>query len=138
MIEFRKGERWCRWNGILMSPTNHKKLFGTKYEIWVEKGYIVDGDTIYTDKPIGKVLSKIGEYHSDPGEYDEIINQGYGWKDHCWEKELANSYVFNADFIKNLKIKSMAQFAADYPNFNQKKHDAFYDELNKYYEDLRK
>lgn len=138
MIEFRKGEKWCRWNGILMSPTNHKKLFGTNHEIWAEKGYIVDNSTIYTDKPIGKILAIFGKYYPNPEEDDRVIGQGYGWEDHEWEKKLANSYVFNADFIKNLKVKPMAQFAIDYPNFNQKDHNAFYDELEKYYDKIRK
>ena len=53
MIEFRKGEKWCRWNGTLMSPRNHKKLFGVENEIYVEDGWIDADGVIYTDKPIG-------------------------------------------------------------------------------------
>ena len=137
MIEFRKGERWCRWNGILMSPSNHKKLFGCEEEIWVEDDYIVDGDTIYTDKPIGKILAKIGEYFPKVAPYDSCVDNGYGWKDHCWEERLADHYLFPASFIKHLKVKTMTQFTTDYPRFNQTDHDAFYDELNEYYEKLR-
>lgn len=138
MIEFIEGEKWCRWNGNLMSPTNCKKLLGTKYELYIEKGYIQDGNTIYTDKPIGKVLAKLGEYHPNPEPYDDVLSQGYGWKDYCWEKDLANTYVFNADFIKNLKVKPMSQFELDFPNFNKELHEKFYRELDKYYKNLFK
>ena len=134
MIDFRQGEKWCRWNGILMSPRKCKQLFGTAYELYLERGYIVDGYTIYTDKPIGKILTKFGEFHPVPEEFDEVLSQGYGWKDYCWEKELGNKYTFDADFIKNLKVKPMSQFAIDYPNFNKEQHEKFYRELDRYYE----
>lgn len=138
MIEFIKGEKWCRWNGILMSPRKCKQLFGTAYELYLEKGFIVDDCTIYTDKPIGKILVKFGVYHPVPKEYDEVLNQGYGWRDYCLEKELGNKYTFDADFIKNLKVKPMSQFAIDYPNFNKEQHEKFYRELDRYYRKLTK
>jgi hypothetical protein len=137
MIEFRHKEEWCRWNGTLMSPRNCKRLFGTDCEIFVEDDFIDDGIAIYTDKPIGEILYRLGEKFDDPGEYDEIINQGYGWKDHEWEKKLAGKIMFNAEFIRNLVIKPMKKFKKDYPKFNQELHDQFYRELDEYYEALR-
>ena len=134
MIEFRHKEEWCRWNGTLMSPRNCKRLFGTDCEIFVEDDFIDDGIAIYTDKPIGEILYRLGEKFDDPGEYDEIINQGYGWKDHEWEKKLAGKIMFGTDFIKNLVVKPMKQFKKDYPKFNQELHDKFYQELDDYYE----
>jgi len=117
-----------------MSPRNCKRMFGTEFEIFVEDDFIDDGDAIYTDRPIGEILYRLGEKFEDPGEYDEIINQGYGWKDHVWEQKLAGKIMFNAEFIKNLQIKPMKQFKKDYPKFNQELHDKFYQELDSYYE----
>ena len=28
MIEFREGEKFCRWNGVLMTQENYEDLFG--------------------------------------------------------------------------------------------------------------
>lgn len=33
MIEFVKGEGFCRWNGTLMNPENCVKMFGTDDEL---------------------------------------------------------------------------------------------------------
>lgn len=137
MIEFRKGDKWCRWNGFLMSPKNTKKLFGVDFEVYFEDGVIDTGDVIYTDKPIGELLLMYGESYEKPEPYDMCIDQGYGWKDHCWEEKLAGKIVFDIDFIKNLNIKPFSQFKKDYPNFNKKEHDKFYNELDAYYEDMR-
>ena len=134
MIEFVEGENWCRWNGILMTPRNHKKLFGTTHELIVEKNWIQDDATFYTDKPIGKILALFGTYYPKPKEYDPVLSCGYGLQSYCLEEKLADKYVFRADFIKNLKVKPMSQFAIDYPNFNKEQHEAFYKELNKYYD----
>ena len=134
MIEFRDGEKWCRWNGTLMSPKNCKKLFGVDGEIAVEKDFIDDGRAIYTDKPIGKILAKLGEKFEDPGEYDDP--SGYGWKDYTWEKRLAGKIAFDLDFIKGLVVKPLAEFRKTYPYFNEKVHNAFYDELNEYYDKM--
>ncbi|MBP5457622.1 MAG: hypothetical protein J6Y37_14115 [Paludibacteraceae bacterium] len=138
MIEFRKGEEWCRWNGILMNPKNHKKLFGVENEVYVEDGWIDADGVIYTDKPIGQILMIFGEKREDPGEYDEVVNQGYGWNDYTWEKQLAGKIIFPISFIENLEVKPMKQFKKDYPKFNQEKHDAFYNELEEFYDEKYK
>ena len=135
MIEFVKGEGFCRWNGTIMSPENCVKMFGTDGEIYIEDNFIDDGSTIYTDEPIGKILSMLGEKHEKPAPYDEVVDQGYGWKGHCWEEKLAGKIVFDIDFIENLVVKPMKMFKKDYPNFDEEKHNAFYDELDKYYDE---
>jgi hypothetical protein len=137
MIEFRDKDKWCRWNGTLMSPRNCKRLFGTDCEIYVEDGWIDDGDAIYTDRPIGEILYLLGEKFEKPEPYDEILSQGYGWKDHQWEDRLGGHIMFRTDFIKNLVVKPMKQFKKDYPKFNQELHDQFYTELDNYYENLQ-
>ncbi len=139
MIEFRN-EEWCRWNGTLMSPENCKKLFGTEYEIFVEDGFIDDGETIYTDLPIGEILLKFGEIHEKPEPYDPVLNLNSVTAIHqfSWEESLAGKIVFDVNFIKNLTIKPMKQFKKDYPKFNQELHDQFYAELDQYYENMRK
>lgn len=138
MIEFRN-EGWCRWNGTLMSPKNCKKLFGTEYEIFVEDGFIDDGETIYTDMPINEILLKFGEIHKAPEPYDPVLNLNSvtAIHQHSWEESLAGKIVFDVEFIKNLKIKPMKAFKKDYPKFNQELHDQFYDELDAYYENMR-
>ena len=135
MIEFRKGEKWCRWNGKIMSPKELIKQFGTDDEVSFEKGWIIVGDTIYTDKPIGKILLVLGESYGEPEPYDNVLSGGYGWKDHCWEEKLAGNTVFSTSFIEHLVVKPYDSFAKDFPKFNRKKHDAFYNELDKYYEE---
>ena len=134
MIEFREGDKWCRWNGVLMNPKNHKKLFGVDFEMTCE---YYDGETFYTDEPIGKILMIFGEKFDKPEPYDEILSNGYGWKDHCWEERLGGHVMFSTEFIESLKVKPMKAFKKDYPKFNQEQHDAFYIELDKYYEDMR-
>lgn len=136
MIEFRKGEDWCRWNGTLMSPRGCKRLFGAEGEFYVEENLIDTGGVIYSDEPIGKILMTYGEKHEKPAPYDEVLSQGYGWKDHCWDDKLAGKIIFDIDFIENLEVKPMKQFKKDYPKFNEEVHNAFFDELNEYYDKL--
>ena len=139
MIEFVKGEEFCRWNGVLMNVENHRKLFGVDYEIFVEDGYIDDGDTIYTDEPIGKILYKLGTKYDKPEPYDPVLNLNSvsAIHDHAWEEKLAGQIVFDADFIENLVVKPMSQFKKDHPKFNQKLHDEFYEELDAYYDNKK-
>lgn len=136
MIEFIPGEPFCRWNGTLMTPEACIEMFGTDGEIYVEDGYIDDGIAIYTDKPIGEVLSKLGTKYESPEPYDPVLNLNSvtAIHEHAWEEKLAGKIVFDIDFIENLVVKPMKQFKKDYPKFNEEVHNAFYDELNEYYD----
>ena len=139
MIEFIKGEKYCRWNGTLMTPENCFTLFGAEYEIFVEKDFIDDGISIYTDEPIGKILVKLGEKYEKPEPYDSVLNLNSvsAIADYAWEEKLANKIVFDYDFIDNLVVKPLKQFKKDYPQFNEKVHNAFYDELDEYLNKIR-
>ena len=115
MIEFRPNEKFCRWNGILMTPETCIDLFGVEEEVIFEDGYIDAEDAIYTDLPINELLLKIGDIYETTNGNDTI--------------------EFDLNFIKYLKVKPYADFEKDYPKFNRQMHDAFYFDLDKFYEE---
>lgn len=48
-VTFNDNEKYCRWKGVLMSPDNCRKLFGTDdFEILIDsKGFAMIGSTLY-------------------------------------------------------------------------------------------
>ena len=115
MIEFVKGDEWCSWNGIVMTPEIQAKIFGIEEEPIMEKEFIIAGDSVYTDKDLGIVLKVFG-HEEENYPYHVLIS-----------KDLFNG-------IKH--IKPYHQFWKDYPNFNQELLDKFNEELDEYYETL--
>ena len=144
-IEYINGEPFCRYNGVLMSEENCIKMFGTdctecilseKYiEFPVGKG---DKYIIYTDYPINKIIPMLASATTGPaGEYDEIINQGYGYNSWLKDKEYENSYIIPKNNISGLKaIKSIDDFKKRYPKIKIKEIVEFNKELNKYLDNL--
>ena len=137
MIEFKDGEKFCRWNGILMTPEKCIELFGTDGEPQLSDDLIEYGDTYYTDLSFGDLLYRIadwyGEIHGDVEDYDEIVNQGHGWADYCAEKDLEHKIVL-PDYVLNMKVKPFDKFKEDCPNFNKEQFLAFYNELDIYFD----
>lgn len=117
MIEFKEDEPYCRMNGVLMSPENYMDLFGVEWQVEenLDGTIIICGNTVYTDKPISEIVLFLGE----------VRDNGLTVSLPICDIELLDS------------IKPLKQFKEDYPNFNREKYDAFYDELDKYYEDMR-
>ena len=60
MIEFVKGDKWCSWNGIVMTPEIQAKIFGIEEEPIMEEEFIIAGDSVYTDKDLGIILKVFG------------------------------------------------------------------------------
>jgi len=120
MIEFIDGDHYCTWNGTLMSPENHEKLFGISEELDVFSDDLIDSEGIlYSDLPLGEILIQIGEVVKDPDGGPEKL-------------------ILFLDYVKNIKIKPFCDFILDHPKFDIAKYTEFYDELDKYYDELRR
>lgn len=120
MIEFREGDDFCRWNGILMTPEKCKELFGIENEIEkaAENVWYYD-EWIYSDRPFGETLKLFG--------IEKIDDSYYGSK-----KPIA--FLYRVDFLDSTKgIKPIENFFIDYPDFNVFKYNEFWNELNEYY-----
>ena len=132
MIEFIDGEDYCRWNGILMSPENHKDLFGIENEIEVlneDFTIIIYDDWIYSDESFGKTVLSLG-WKLHESELRDTNNSYI-------ERMLLTKILIDEDSVSGLKgIKPIEDFFIDYKNFDIEKYKEFYTELDKYYEDL--
>ena len=140
MIEFINGEPFCRWNGTLMNEKNHKKLFGVQYELDMFEDDIISFDGVYyTDLPFGKLVMSLAEKIVEKVEdYDDVLDKGYGWSGWCEEKELEGKMIIPIDMIKDMTVKPFQDFYKKYPKFNKEKYLEFYDELDEYYDNLKK
>ena len=108
MIKFEKGDNYCCWNGILITPENHLSLFGVREEIYEDEGWIDADGIIYSDLPIGELLLSVGQIKGD-------------------------KVILEIDFLRNLVIKPYSDFPKDHPGFNRELYDEFYEELDNYY-----
>ena len=116
MIEFIENEEYCRWNGVLMSPENHKKLIGIEEELRVCGPGLIGHDGIYyTDLDLGQMLSKIG-----------IVEKEDGWRN-------PSRVIVRSDSVFDWRIKPYDDFMKDYPDFKKDVYIEFYDELDKFY-----
>ena len=140
MIEFIKGEKFCRWNGVLMSPEKCIEVFGVDGEIQeiTNKLWIYD-DVIYSDFKISKILIKLGYVFQASSKADPILTHGYvNYQREQLEEELDGKLIIDKNYIDILdNIKSFSEFYKDYPNFNKEKYDTFYKELDVYLENYR-
>lgn len=136
MIEFRKGEGRCRWNGTLMTDDNHKKLFGIECELaWEDDDLIICDDIVYTDLKPSEVLMRMGEiYHGDIN-MDPILTSGYvNCEANYLERKFDGKFIIDSCYVSIIdNIKPFKDFKKDYPDFNRKEYHRFYDELDKYF-----
>ena len=136
MIEFRKGESWCRWNGILMSPEKCIELFGIDGEIdRNEDETIIIYDAIYTDKPINEIILFLGKIHHADEPADPILTKGcvnYAYE--SLDESLDGKVILSIDDVELLNnVKPLDEFKKDYPNFNKDLYEKFYEDLDEYY-----
>ena len=140
MIEFVEGEKFCRWNGTLMSEKNYKKLFGIDGEPDVADDLICYDGIFYTDLSFGDLVIRLaewyGEKHGKVEEYDDVLSKGGGWSGYCVEKTLENKLIIPIDVVEGMEMKPLAAFRKKYPKFDQEKFFAFQDELEEYYDKL--
>lgn len=137
MIEFNDKDKYCRWNGTLMSPENHKKLFGVDKELeCLSKDLIRCDTTYYTDMPLDKLLLKIGTYYKTEEQRKEVCSLDPGWHDGIWSSILKDNVVIPYKLIKGMKVKPMHEFRNDFPDFDNLAYTKFYKELDKYYADM--
>lgn len=137
MIEFREGEPRCRWNGILMTDRNHRKLFGIPHEIdWQEEDLIIFDDVTYTNLKPSQVLLRLGETYNAPPEADPILTEGYtNYPLESLEREFDGQFTIDPCMLTAVdNIKPFEKFRKKYPNFNEEEYNKFYDELDEYYE----
>ena len=138
MIEFNDKDKYCRWNGTLMSPENHKRLFGIDQELQcLEKHLIIYDTTYYTDLSLEKLLREIGTVYETEEQRREVCSYDAGWHDHIWNDVLKDHLVIPVSAIKNMKIKPITDFRKDFPYFDNYAYTQFYDELDEYYDNLR-
>lgn len=138
-IEFVKGEKYCRFDGIVMTPEACIDLYGFdgEFELF-DDGICVINGTTYTDKSLYDIVMLLGTVHGEVEEYDVIASQGRGRETYYFEKQLENTIVIpivNLDCIK--RIKPLKDLKDDYPNLNIEKYDEFYGCLDKYHDKLR-
>lgn len=136
MIEFIKGENWCRWNGTLMSPEKCIELFGIDGEIGRnEDESIIIYDSIYTDKPISEIILFLGEIHHADKPADPILTKGYvNYAYESLDESLDGKVILSMDDVELLNnVKPLDEFKKDYPNFNKDLYEKFYEDLDEYY-----
>lgn len=137
MIEFKDKDKYCRWNGTLMSPENHKKLFGIDKElVCLTKDLIIYDTTYYTDMPLDKLLLKIGTHYKTDAQRKEVCSMDAGWHDSIWEHCLKDKVVVPYSAIKGMKVKPIYEFRNDFPYFDNKAYTKFYKELDEYYNNM--
>lgn len=139
MIEFNDKDKYCRWNGTLMSPENHKKLFGIDKElVCLTKNLIIYDTTYYTDMPLDKLLLKIGTHYKTDAQRKEVCSMDAGWHDSIWERCLKDKVAIPYSAIKGMKVKPICEFRNDFPYFDNKAYTKFYKELDEYFADMPK
>ena len=138
-IEFIDGEPFCRYDGILMTPENCIKMFGTDYtEVDSEEFIQWEDGTIYTDFSFSEIIKAIAykETFNEP-EYDDALSQGYGFGQYTRDKEIENCYILTKGSVNSIKdIKPIKSFKKDHPEVKLKKLIKFSNELYKYFEEL--
>ena len=138
-IEFIKGESNCRFDGIIMSEENNKKLYGYEGEIDIlDDDSIIIDNTIYSNKKFGEIVKLLGDIHGKVEEYDMCVSQGRGLTGYHKDKELENKVVINLFQLEHLdNLKPFDDFKKDYPDFNLEKYKEIYSEIDEYYNQLR-
>lgn len=135
MIEFRKGEKYCHWNGILMTPEKCKELFGVKSEVYFGKGVVYYNNVFYTLLPFGKLVEYIAKNFGGKvcGKVPPCRVNFAEWQA---RKEMEDSFIIPKKAVKNAVIRLPGAFYDDYPNFDLKKYKKFYKELDEYYDKM--
>lgn len=137
-IEFREGEFFCRYDGILCNGDGRKLIYGYDDELpFFDERSIVMGDTLYTDNDLANVIMSVSNYQGELEDYDIIISKGCGLRNWAIRREYDYSYILPetyVDYFKGVKqIKPFVEFTKDYPYIDLEKYDEFTEALYKFY-----
>jgi hypothetical protein len=115
IVEFRSGEQYVRFDGILLNPKNYKKLCGTTKKVIAVNDYlIVVGGTVYTDLKLCDIIKAIGEYVIDI--------------------DLKKSINIDLSIVEELgEFKHISWLKVDYPKLNIEKYKEINNEVDKYW-----
>ena len=138
-IEFREGEPFCRYNGILMDDEGCIRTFGClDGDLYCpDNDTIFIDDKIYSDKDFSDLIKLIGIYNEKTPEWDVSVNQGYEPSGVTERRKIDDTYTINANDIDSLfkgikKILPFKQFKKDYPLILLKKYLEFQNALDEY------
>lgn len=137
-IEFIDNEPFCRFDGTIMTPENHIKIFGEPGEvaIWDDR-FCLTKDTIYSDNDFCDIVKYFGTSYGDAPEYDYIFCEGRYTHEQYLQEHLQNSVLIPLQSIEGIKhIKPFDDLKKDYPNFKYEKYIEFQDCLNEFYNNL--
>ena len=141
-IEFREGEPFCRYNGVLMDGSGCIKTFGCHEEelCCLGNDTVIIDDKIYSDKDFADLIKLAGTYNNETPEWDVIYNQGYEPSGVTERRKIDNTYTIDVSSIDSLfkgirEILPFEQFKKDYPSISLKKYFEFQDDLDKYYKE---
>ena len=139
-IEFREGESFCRYNGILMDDEGCIKTFGClDGDLYCpDNDTVYIDDKIYSDKDFAELIKLSGTYNDETPEWDVIYNQGYEPSGVTERRKIDNTYTIDASSIDSLfkgirEILPFNQFKKDYPTISLKKYFEFQDALEQFY-----
>ena len=117
IVEFRSGEQYVRFDGILLNPKNYKKLCGTTKKVIAVNDYlIVVGGIVYTDLKLCDIIKAIGEYVIDI--------------------DLKKSINIDLSIVEELgEFKHISWLKVDYPKLNIEKYKEINNEVDKYWKE---
>lgn len=137
MIEFVKGEQYCRWNGVLMTPEKEAELTGITGAMLVYNDkIIIYGGVYYTDLDIGTVLRVTGtevegERADDPclAERDVFAPEtGPDLRGDAATRKI----VADTAWTDGWRMKPYADFAKDWPAFKPDVYADYHEELDNF------
>lgn len=142
-IEFREGDSFCRYNGILCDSDGCIEIYGYPEDLNIlDDTTIIHEGVLYTDQDLYTVLKFISDYQGETPDYDEIIDQGRGFARHVEPSKYDNSYIIKESFIEDFKgvnqMKPFSSFKTDHPEISIEKYLEFQRFLDLYYENFQK
>lgn len=140
-VEFREGENFLRYNGILMDEEGCKKVFGTTEEIpFICDNAIVEDGVLYSDYNIGELIRNIGDYIEEIEPYDPIIENGIVSHDRYVREHYGGHYAIHKDWLNTFdeikEIKPYEEFVKKHPEIDFEAYFAFEEAIDEFFNNL--
>lgn len=135
-IEFRKGEQYCRFDGILMDEDGCEKVFGYPEELrfLTDKTILIDSK-LYTNDDLATIVKSLGEFH------EETEDSGIMPEYYIGMSLYDNCYIIPTNRLEMLagvkQIFPFEQFATDYSEISLERFNEFYKCLNEFYDSVK-
>ena len=134
-IEFIEGDKWCRWNGLLMDKITCERLFGTDNEIdKIKNSYYLYQDNMLFLHPKDKLLVIISDIFLSLEDKPNITLRYGMYNDTPTEQQHIMS-IDTMKRFKKLEIYPIDLFSSKVHNY--KLYKQFYKDLDNYYNNLR-